>query len=74
MNVTCQREILGYASLFVVYDWTLDLLLKLKSTKQATNLDMLISGGLGGIACWTIGYPQDVLPYLDQDNKNNTVM
>jgi solute carrier family 25 carnitine/acylcarnitine transporter 20/29 len=65
---------LGYAALFVVYDWTLDSLLKFKSAKQATNMDMLISGGLGGIACWTIGYPQDVIPYLDQDHKNHFTM
>ncbi|CAD8051870.1 unnamed protein product [Paramecium sonneborni] len=66
MNVTCQREILGYAALFVIYDIVKDTLMSLKQKKEATNLDMLISGGLGGIACWTIGYPQDIIKTILQ--------
>ncbi|CAK55679.1 unnamed protein product (macronuclear) [Paramecium tetraurelia] len=66
MNVTCQREILGYAALFVVYDVVKDALISVKKQKEASNLDMLISGGLGGIACWTIGYPQDIIKTILQ--------
>lgn len=27
---------------------------------EPSSIDLLISGGLAGMACWVVGYPQDV--------------
>lgn len=40
-----------------MYDIIKDSLIAFKKVKEPSNFDLLISGGLGGIACWTIGYP-----------------
>ncbi|KAM3134457.1 hypothetical protein pb186bvf_013423 [Paramecium bursaria] len=70
MHTTQQREILGYGAQFAMYEYTKDLLTRLGDRSDPTNLDLLISGGLGGVACWCIGYPQDTVKTILQcENK-----
>jgi solute carrier family 25 carnitine/acylcarnitine transporter 20/29 len=57
MFVTQLREIRGYGAQFPAYEAVKDLLVWFKGSSGPSNFDLLISGGLAGVACWTASFP-----------------
>ncbi|CAK85201.1 unnamed protein product (macronuclear) [Paramecium tetraurelia] len=66
MHATQQREILGYSAQFAVYEFIKDILCDLSQKAEPSTANLLISGGLAGVSCWTIGYPQDTIKTILQ--------
>ncbi|CAD8069407.1 unnamed protein product [Paramecium sonneborni] len=66
MNATQQREILGYSAQFATYEFVKDQLMWLQDKGEPSSHDLLISGGLAGMACWIVGYPQDTIKTILQ--------
>ncbi|CAD8053128.1 unnamed protein product [Paramecium sonneborni] len=66
MHATQQREILGYSAQFAVYECIKNFLCDLSQKAEPSTANLLISGGLAGVSCWTIGYPQDTIKTILQ--------
>lgn len=76
MFSTWFRETVGTMGYFYNYELAKKWLPKLKGLQEPSSFDLLLSGGIGGLTCWIISYPQDVLQidiYLIA-NKNNFIM
>ncbi|CAD8061295.1 unnamed protein product [Paramecium primaurelia] len=69
MCATQQREILGYSAQFAVYELIKDFFCGFSQKAEPSTANLLISGGLAGVSCWTIGYPQDTIKTILQCQK-----
>jgi solute carrier family 25 (mitochondrial carnitine/acylcarnitine transporter), member 20/29 len=64
MSGTIYREIPAYAALFGAYETFKGMLLPadfVVGDEGKYPFRLMLAGGLGGVACWTISYPQDVV-------------
>ena len=63
---TISREIVGYAGQFGGYFLAKRAFAKLEgwNVNDIGYLSMFMSGGLGGLACWLLSYPQDIVTIL----------
>ena len=61
MVTTIIREIPSIAAQFAAYEYLKNLFLKRSKAKEMTLKEIAISGGLAGMLCWTVSYPQDII-------------
>lgn len=71
---TIYREIPAYAAQFGGYYYSKQLFAKFRNKKveDLGHADLMISGSIGGYACWQFSYPQDVIKTLLQIDKKGT--
>jgi len=58
--ITLLREVPGYAAQFAAYYEIRSLICKLrnKDNKDLNFIELMVSGGIGGMCCWGVSYPQ----------------
>jgi solute carrier family 25 carnitine/acylcarnitine transporter 20/29 len=71
--ITILREIPAYGAQFGGYYYAKQLIAKFKKKRveELGHLDLMISGSVGGFACWQFSYPQDVIKTILQTDKKN---
>ncbi|KAI9473512.1 MAG: mitochondrial carrier domain-containing protein [Benjaminiella poitrasii] len=66
--MTLLRDVPGYFGYFVCYEGTKRVFQSLKPNEQLSTSELLIAGGLSGIAAWIPSYPQDVIKSCYQND------
>ncbi|KAI8378532.1 mitochondrial carrier domain-containing protein [Blakeslea trispora] len=68
MGMTLMRDVPGYFAYFFCYETSKKLLQSMNKDNQLSTLDLLIAGGLSGLAAWVPSYPQDVIKSCYQND------
>ncbi len=61
MGTSVSRDIIGYVSYFMTYEILCQTLATDKMLSDLTVIELMISGGVAGVATWTSCYPLDVV-------------
>lgn len=61
MFCTVLREIPSIAGQFAAYEYLKQLFLKRSRSDRLTMAEVSITGGLAGVLCWLVSYPQDII-------------
>ncbi|KAI8342196.1 mitochondrial carrier domain-containing protein [Choanephora cucurbitarum] len=69
MGMTLLRDVPGYFAYFFCYETTKKLLQSMNKDNQLSTLDLLLAGGLSGLAAWIPSYPQDVIKSCYQNDS-----
>ncbi|KAL1920319.1 uncharacterized protein VTP21DRAFT_1465 [Calcarisporiella thermophila] len=70
ITITIIRDVPSYASYFFAYEGMKRWLASNKQDTDLTSGDLLLAGGIAGIAAWLPCYPQDVLKSRMQNNTS----